>query len=124
MSPVSKCSPARPSWTTPLPRARCPWDLRMNANKRNGTLVTTSAGVAIAAMAALLLLAGCGKDAAPEAARATPVRIEHASQGPAVPPIDTSGIVVTKHEMRLSFKMGGLVRRIYVSQGQAVKKGQ
>ena len=71
-----------------------------------------------------LFLAGCGKSDAPEAARPTPVRIANASQGPAVPPIDTNGVVVTKHEMRLSFKMGGLVRRIYVQQGEAVKKGQ
>ena len=47
-----------------------------------------------------------------------------ASNGPAVPPIDTNGIVVTKHEMRLSFKMGGLVRRIYVQEGDVVKQGQ
>ena len=46
------------------------------------------------------------------------------SNGPAVPPIDTNGIVVTKHEMRLSFKMGGLVRRIYVQEGDVVKQGQ
>jgi len=92
----------------------------MNANPRNGNLLIVTA----AAIGAALLLAGCGKGDAPEAARATPVRIEHASQGPAVPPIDTSGMVVTKHEMRLSFKMGGLVRRIHVTQGQAVKKGQ
>ena len=71
-----------------------------------------------------MLLAGCGKGEVAEVARATPVRIEQASQGPAVPPIDTNGMVVTKHEMRLSFKMGGLVRRIYVQQGEAVKKGQ
>jgi len=75
-------------------------------------------------MGATLLLAACGKSDAPEAARPTPVRIANASQGPAVPPIDTNGVVVTKHEMRLSFKMGGLVRRIYVQQGEAVKKGQ
>jgi len=92
----------------------------MNANPRNGTLLAVSAAL----VGATLLLAGCGKGDAPEAARATPVRIEHASKGPAVPPIDTSGIVVTKHEMRLSFKTGGLVRRIHVTQGQAVKKGQ
>ncbi len=92
----------------------------MHANKRNGSLLP----VTTALLGATLLLAACGKGDAPEPARATPVRIEHAGQGPAVPPIDTSGIVVTKHEMRLSFKTGGLVRRIYVTQGQAVKKGQ
>jgi membrane fusion protein, multidrug efflux system len=78
----------------------------------------------LAALAfATLLIAGCGSKGAPEAARPTPVRVAHAGQGPAVPPIDTNGVVVTKHEMRLSFKTGGLVRRIYVQQGEAVKKG-
>jgi multidrug efflux system membrane fusion protein len=73
---------------------------------------------------AVLLLGGCGKNEAPPLAKPTPVRIQHASSGPAVPPIDTNGIVVTKHEMRLSFKLGGLVRRIHVQEGDAVKKGQ
>ena len=75
-------------------------------------------------LAATLFIAGCGRSDVPEAARPTPVRVANASQGPAVPPIDTNGVVVTKHEMRLSFKMGGLVRRIYVQQGESVKKGQ
>jgi multidrug efflux system membrane fusion protein len=77
--------------------------------------------VAVVFMTALL--AGCGSDAPPPAEKATPVRVELASQGPAVPPIDTNGIVVTKQEMRLSFKLGGLIRRIHVQEGQAVKKG-
>jgi multidrug efflux pump subunit AcrA (membrane-fusion protein) len=79
---------------------------------------------ALAAIAAFTMIAGCGKQAAPTAARPTPVRIQHASNGPAVPPIDTSGVVATKHEMRLSFKMGGVVRRIYVQEGDVVKQGQ
>ena len=70
------------------------------------------------------LLAGCGRTEAPADDKPTPVRIKQASNGPAVPPIDTNGIVVTKHEMRLSFKLGGLVRRIYVQEGDVVKKGQ
>ena len=70
------------------------------------------------------LLAGCGRTEAPAEDKPTPVRIKQASIGPAVPPIDTNGIVVTKHEMRLSFKLGGLVRRIYVQEGDVVKKGQ
>src|SRR5687768_716039 len=77
--------------------------------------------VAVAVLAALLT--GCGKSEAPEAARPTPVRIQHASQGPAVPPIDTNGVVVNKDEMRLSFKMGGVVRRIHVQEGDMVKRG-
>jgi RND family efflux transporter MFP subunit len=88
----------------------------MNATRRNGILVT------LAALATLL--AGCGREQAPAAPRATPVRVQLAAQGPAVPPIDTNGIVVTKNEMRLSFKLGGLVRRVHVQPGQSVKQGQ
>jgi RND family efflux transporter MFP subunit len=70
------------------------------------------------------LLAGCGRNETPEAPRAAPVRVASASNGPAVPPVDTNGMVVTKHEMRLSFKMGGVVRRIHVREGDVVKQGQ
>jgi multidrug efflux system membrane fusion protein len=78
----------------------------------------------LAALMSVAALAGCGKADAPEAEKPTPVRIQQASVGPAVPPIDTSGVVATKHEMRLSFKMGGVVRRIYVQEGDVVKRGQ
>ena len=67
---------------------------------------------------------GCGGNEEPPVDKPTPVRIQRASNGPAVPPIDTSGVVATKHEMRLSFKMGGVVRRIHVQEGDVVKKGQ
>jgi RND family efflux transporter MFP subunit len=70
------------------------------------------------------LLAGCGSNEAPPAPKATPVRVENATSGPAVPPIDTNGIVVTKSEMRLSFKLGGVVRRLHVQAGEKVKQGQ
>jgi len=71
-----------------------------------------------------VLIAGCGKDAVAPAVRPTPVRVQNAAQGPALPPIDTNGLVVTKNEMRLSFKMGGVVRRISVQEGDFVKQGQ
>ncbi|MEO8063681.1 MAG: efflux RND transporter periplasmic adaptor subunit [Pseudomonadota bacterium] len=93
----------------------------MNTAKKSATF----AGATIVALVfQATLLSGCGKAPVPEAAKPTPVRIQRASNGPAVPPIDTSGIVVTKHEMRLSFKMGGVVRRIQVQEGDVVKKGQ
>ena len=78
----------------------------------------------IALVPVTALLAGCGRTEAPADNKPTPVRVQLASNGPAVPPIDTNGIVVTKHEMRLSFKMGGVVRRIYVQEGDVVKMGQ
>jgi RND family efflux transporter MFP subunit len=87
----------------------------------------TSLNLATLLLTAILtatMLAGCGKQTAPEADLPTPVRVKLASNGPSVPPIDTSGVVATKHEMRLSFKMGGVVRRIYVQEGDVVKQGQ
>lgn len=56
--------------------------------------------------------------------RATPVRIQKATSGPATPPIRTNGIVATRDEMRLSFKVGGVIRDIYVEEGALVKAGQ
>ena len=77
---------------------------------------------AIAVLA--MLIAACGNQDPPAAPKATPVRMQSSSNGPAVPPIDTSGTVVTKYEMRLSFKMGGVVRKIHVQEGDVVKAGQ
>ena len=90
--------------------------------KRPGNLLGALVIALVFAFAALL--GGCGGNAVPEAPKATPVRVQNASNGPSVPPIDTNGIVVTKHEMRLSFKLGGLVRKIHVKEGDVVKQGQ
>ncbi len=73
---------------------------------------------------AAALLAGCGSSEPPAVGKPTPVHTQQASKGPSVPPIDTNGLVVTKHEMRLSFKMGGVVRRIHVQEGDVVRQGQ
>ena len=89
--------------------------------KKPGTL----AGAMIVALVfCLALLTGCGRSEAPAPPKPTPVHVAHASNGPAVPPIDTNGIVVTKHEIRLSFKMGGVVRKIHVQEGDVVRQGQ
>lgn len=39
-------------------------------------------------------------------------------------PISASGLLATKTESRLSFKIGGVLKRIYVQEGQSVQKGQ
>lgn len=74
---------------------------------------------------ALNLLTGCsGQSAQPQAPKATPVRAQAAGAGPGTPPIETSGIVASRDEMRLSFKVGGLVKRIAVQDGEQVRRGQ
>jgi membrane fusion protein, multidrug efflux system len=73
----------------------------------------------------LLPIAGCSSHAEQAAVRTpTAVRVEAATSGPATPSIETNGIVATKDEMRLSFKVAGVIRTISVEEGQTVKQGQ
>ena len=39
-------------------------------------------------------------------------------------PVSASGLIATKNESRLSFKTGGVIKKIYVKEGQSVQKGQ
>lgn len=77
-------------------------------------------------LAVLGLLVACDRKpvtAAP-VERSTPVRTAVAVSGPAMPDIRTSGVVVNKDEMKLSFKVGGVVKRIVVQEGEPVRQGQ
>jgi len=82
----------------------------------------------LAPLAALWLLAsvsGCNPSEAPVLADApTPVAVAAAVSGPAVPPISANGIVANKDEMRLSFKVGGVIHSIDVQEGSVVAAGQ
>lgn len=73
---------------------------------------------------ALGVLAGCSQDAGNASAKAsTPVHVAVVSSGPPLAVIETNGLVGSRDEMRLSFKTGGIVRRIAVQEGEAVRKG-
>lgn len=76
----------------------------------------------------LLTLAACSsKDApvdTPVEAAAIPVRTAPSSSGPAGPSIGTNGLIASEREMRLSFKTGGIIRRVAVREGDVVRKGQ
>jgi RND family efflux transporter MFP subunit len=39
-------------------------------------------------------------------------------------PVRTTGILGTQSEIKLSFKTGGIIRKIYVNEGDAVKRGK
>ncbi len=74
--------------------------------------------------AAAALAAGCSVDDVEVAEGPTPVRVQDAISGPAMPAIATSGVVSNKDEMRLSFKVAGVIRSIAVEEGAPIKAGQ
>jgi RND family efflux transporter MFP subunit len=75
-------------------------------------------------VACAALLAGCNSKATEEARPATPVRVAAATTGPAAPSIRTNGLLANKDEIRLAFKVGGVIRKLAVSAGERVHKGQ
>lgn len=52
------------------------------------------------------------------------VRTAAAVVGPAAPAIRTNGLLANEDEIRLSFKVGGVIRRLSVNEGDQVRKGQ
>jgi RND family efflux transporter MFP subunit len=78
-----------------------------------------------AALAAMLILAGCGNGADTESAdAAAPVRIAVVTEAPATETLRAIGVLAPADEVRLAFTTGGVIRSIAVEQGAAVKKGQ
>lgn len=69
-------------------------------------------------------VAACSSHSQEAPQQRTPVRVQVATTGPASPAIVTNGTVATKDEMRLSFKVGGIIKSISVEAGQTVKRGQ
>ncbi len=72
----------------------------------------------------LALLTACSAHSGDAPMRRTVVRVAAAATGPATPAVLTTGAVANKDEARLSFKVPGVVRAIYVEQGAAVHAGQ
>ena len=72
----------------------------------------------------LALLAACGDGESAPQAPPTPVRSALSTSGPAAPAIVTTGRVETADQMRLSFKVGGVIRKLHVQPGDKVRKGQ
>lgn len=72
-----------------------------------------------------LLLAACGghRDSAVPVAP-TPVRTVAVTEGPGTPPLEVTGVVATRDELKLSFKVGGIVQHVLVRDGDRVTGGQ
>jgi RND family efflux transporter MFP subunit len=72
----------------------------------------------------LVLLAACAREAPPPPKPPTPVGTATVTAGPAQPPILANGFVATREELKLAFKVGGVVRTVAVREGDAVRQGQ
>ncbi|MEP6731502.1 MAG: efflux RND transporter periplasmic adaptor subunit [bacterium] len=76
-------------------------------------------------VAALLLVAACRTDAphtiekAPVAVRTQPVELSALAR-----PVTGTGVIAARDEFPLGFKIGGVVARVYVREGDVVRAGQ
>lgn len=59
-----------------------------------------------------------------EAERVVPIAVAAAESGAAAPTIRTTAMLAHKDEMRLAFKIGGVIANITVDEGASVKAGQ
>ncbi|MDW7693954.1 efflux RND transporter periplasmic adaptor subunit [Flammeovirgaceae bacterium SG7u.111] len=55
---------------------------------------------------------------------AKPVAVQELEITSAPIPIEASGVLGSKAEVKMSFKIGGIIQHIYAEEGQAVKAGQ
>lgn len=72
------------------------------------------------------LAAACGAAEAeqPPAAQAVAVRTAPVTDAEIAPPVAATGTLADKEEIRLSFKIPGVVARVLVNEGDAVRRGQ
>ena len=63
------------------------------------------------------------KSLIPPKGEVIPVKVQALQKGSFSTPITTSGNFTTKNETTLSFKVGGIVSKVYVQEGEQVKKG-
>lgn len=82
---------------------------------------------AMAALALVLLAVACGRGSAapgPEPEAAIPVRTAAVERGPFQRPVRAAGVVAARDEWDLGFKVGGVVARVAVREGDRIRKGQ
>jgi membrane fusion protein, multidrug efflux system len=105
-----------------LPRACCPSNPTLTDLQND---LQTPMRIHTALLLATLTLSACSRSTVPTPpTAATPVRVAVAVDGPAAPAIRTHGLLANKDEFRLAFKMGGIVRRISVREGERVRRGE
>ena len=111
-----------------LRRARAPrrariCDVHGRHPAGSGSLIMRTANLLVT-FACAVLVAGCNTKATRGAVQRRRCASPPPSTGPAAPSIRTNGLVANKDEIRLSFKVGGVIRKLSVSEGEDVRKGQ
>lgn len=91
-------------------------------NERNFKYVVL---IVFAVLAAVYFYVGCSKNGKIEKSEdPVPVKMAEVVQEELSVPLHTSGRLALKSQAKLSFKTGGIIKHIYVDEGQTVKKGQ
>lgn len=81
--------------------------------------------IMIVVMLLTIYLSGCDSQAKEtNEVNRIPVRVADVSSAEMAFPIYTSGQLASTAEVKLAFKIGGIVEKIYVDEGASVKKGQ
>lgn len=76
-------------------------------------------------LAAVYFYVGCsGNQKAVKAEDPVPVKKAPVVQKELSVPVHTSGRLALKAQAKLSFKTGGIIKKVYADEGQSVKKGQ
>lgn len=83
----------------------------------------------IPCLAVILWISGCKTEqkkvsSIPSPGEAIPVTLAPVQQGGLSNTIEATGLLYTEDESKLSFKIGGVVESVYVSEGDFVKAGQ
>ena len=71
-----------------------------------------------------LIIISCNEKPVEEIKKPVPVRTQKVTLSAISLPIYRSGLLAASSEARFSFKTGGIIQRIYVDEGNRVKKGQ
>lgn len=101
-------------------------------NKIKTQILAPAALVTFAVAALFYLLGGCGQQSVPTSKPANaeaaderiPVRTAVVQTQTIALPVHASGMLSSSAEQRLSFKIGGIIRKIYVDEGDIVRPGQ
>lgn len=87
-------------------------------NRTTRTLLLTTA------LSLTLGLSACSDKPTAIAPAATAVEVATAVNGPAQPSLSTTGLIRARDEIKLAFKLGGVVAEVNVRNGDKVRKGQ